>query len=170
MLNCATALLANKHEQQQAANTFRQSTLCKVAHLFQCPLVPLVHFLLLVSLHLLVIKVLSGTFDVVEAELGVFLCFAGVIRQVTNSSGLIWFTVLEPGKQLCCTLFSKKILWHAERWSRNDLTSKQTVQHLVCVSPLEQTSHEHDIDCRASICNAFSHKQLDSTTPSNGHN
>lgn len=70
---------------------------------------PCVHFLLFVSLHLLVIKVLSGTFDVVEAELGVLLCFAGVIRQVANSSGLIWFTILKPGKQLCCTL-SRKII------------------------------------------------------------
>lgn len=61
---------------------------------------PLANLLLLIGLHLLVIQVLSGTFDIVEAELGVLLRFAGVVRQVADSPRSVWFAVLQPGEQL----------------------------------------------------------------------
>ncbi len=72
----------------------------RVAHLFQRPLVPFANLLLLVSLHLFVVEVLGGTFNVVEAELGMLLRFASVIGQMANSPRSVWLAVLQPGKQL----------------------------------------------------------------------
>lgn len=80
----------------------------KKSHLFQRTLVPLANFLLLVSLHFLVVEMLRSALDVVEAELGVLLCFAGVVRQVANSPCPVWLTVLQPGEQLRRPLFPEK--------------------------------------------------------------
>lgn len=69
------------------------------ANLLQGALVPLPNFLLLVRFQLLVVKVLSCSFDVVVAELSVLLRLVGVVRKMAvDVSGPVWLAILQPGK------------------------------------------------------------------------
>lgn len=86
-------------------NRNRYMTRKSVFYLLKGTLVSLANFLLLVSLHLLVVEVLSSALDIVKAEFGVLFCFTSVVGKTAGSaSRLVRFAVFQPGKQLRCTL------------------------------------------------------------------
>lgn len=59
----------------------------------------LANLLLLIGLHLLVVEMLRCTLNIIVAELGVFLRFVGVIRQVSvDPPHSVGFTILQPRK------------------------------------------------------------------------
>lgn len=73
-------------------------------YLLQGTLMPFTNFLLLIGLHFLVVEVLCCTLDIVEAKLGVLLCFIGVVWQMPVYACPVGFAILQPGEQLGCPL------------------------------------------------------------------